>query len=289
MELWALGRDHSRLGLSACWLATFYLRLIVSQPSKLSARVNILGVTVDSVNLAQTVASIENLITDRSLAYVCLAPAHSIMECWRDSKLRNIFNKGALVTPDGMSVVWILRMQGRKHVGRVYGPDLMQVMFERAGDTGHLHFLVGGTEAALSRLNDRFSSDYPGSRIVGSLAPPFRTLADHEDQAIVEQINKANPDVVWVGLGSPKQERWMAQHRDRLKAPVLIGVGAAFDFLSGMKPQAPRWIQRSGLEWLFRLATEPRRLWPRYRQYPLFVVLVLAQMLGLRRYPLSED
>jgi len=261
----------------------------MNPPSNTQSRANILGVNVDSVNLAQAVASIERLIEDGSPRYVCLAPAHSIMECWRNSEIRRVFNKSALVAPDGMSLVWVLTMQGHKHVGRVYGPDLMQVMFQRAGDTGHLHFLVGGTEDVLSRLNDRFSSDYPESRIVGSLAPPFRTLADHEDQAIVEQINRANPDIVWVGLGSPKQERWMAQHRDRLRAPVLIGVGAAFDFLSGEKPQAPRWMQRSGLEWLFRLASEPRRLWPRYRQYPLFVVLVLAQMLGLRRYPLSED
>ena len=250
---------------------------------------NVLGVKVSAVNLAQAVDIIDDTIEVGPPGYVCVAPAHSIMECWRDSEVKSIFNRSALVTPDGMSLVWMLRMQGYRHVTRVYGPDLMRAVLQRTDKEGRLHFLYGSTERILTSLRDRLNQDYPKSKILGSIAPPFRALTADEDAALIDEIDRAAPDVVWVGLGSPKQERWMAQHRDRLKAPVLIGVGAAFDFLSGEKPQAPLWMQRSGTEWLFRLATEPRRLWPRYRQYPLFVLLVLAQMLGLRKYPISED
>jgi N-acetylglucosaminyldiphosphoundecaprenol N-acetyl-beta-D-mannosaminyltransferase len=138
------------------------------------------------------------------------------------------------------------------------------------------------------RLAERLSALFPGLRIVGLHAPPFRTLTEQEESAVVERINASEADIVWVGLSTPKQERWMAAFRSRLTPPVLIGVGAAFDFLSGAKPQAPRWMQRSGLEWLFRLASEPRRLWPRYRRYPLFVALAAAQLLGLRKFPAAD-
>lgn len=140
----------------------------------------------------------------------------------------------------------------------------------------------------LGDLLARLQGQNPSLQVAGAYAPPFCPMSTEEDRTVVEVINRSKPDIVWVGIGTPKQERWIAEHRDRLAAPVMIGVGAAFDFLSGHKPQAPQWLRRGGLEWLFRLASEPRRLWPRYREYPLFVALVLAQLLGLKRFPIVE-
>jgi len=146
---------------------------------------------------------------------------------------------------------------------------------------GWRHYFYGGEPGVVEALAARLLDRFPGLTVAGTTTPPFRPLTQAEEEETVARINNARPDIVWVGLSSAAQERWMADHRDRLSAPLLVGVGAAFDFLSGRKPQAPRWIQRSGLEWLFRLATEPRRLWRRYRQYPLFVLLIAAEALGL--------
>ena len=252
-------------------------------------KINVLGVGLNAVNLDQAVGSICQRIQDREQEYICLAPAHSVMDCYHDPELREIFNRSAMVVPDGMSMVWLAKLRGHGQVGRVYGPDLMLALCSASLRHGFSHYFYGGGEGVAAELAIQLQQRYPGLKVAGSLSPPFQELSTAEGEEIVRQIKTANPDVVWVGLGSGKQERWMAEHRDRLKAPVLIGVGAAFDFLSGRKLQAPRWIQRSGLEWLFRLGSEPRRLWPRYRQYPLFVVLVLTQLLGLRKYPMPQD
>lgn len=249
-------------------------------------KINVLGVGISAVNLDRAVDSICQQIRDQERGYVCLAPAHSVMDCYRDSRLREIFNRSAMVVPDGMSMVWLGKLIGYGQVGRVYGPDLMLALCAASLPHGFSHYFYGGGEGMAAELAIQLQERYPGLKVAGSFTPPFRRLGTPEDVEIVRQINAANPDLVWVGLGSGKQERWMAEHRERLQAPVLIGVGAAFDFLSGRKPQAPRWIQRSGLEWLFRLASEPRRLWPRYRKYPLFLMLVAAQRLGLRRFPM---
>jgi N-acetylglucosaminyldiphosphoundecaprenol N-acetyl-beta-D-mannosaminyltransferase len=193
-----------------------------------------------------------------------------------------------MVTPDGMPLVFLGRWLGHYHVERVYGPDVMLAFSELSAARGYTHFYYGGAEGLPEKLADTLRQRFPGLKVVGTYSPPFRALTPEEDQAIVERINAANPDVVWVGLGCPKQDIWMAQHRDKLHAPVLIGVGAAFDFLSGQKQQAPHWMQRYSLEWLYRLAHEPRRLWRRYLLYnPYFIFLVLLQIAGLRRVPLT--
>lgn len=251
--------------------------------------VNVLGVGLSAVNLDQAVDLICRSVRDRKREYICLAPAHSVMDCYHDPQLRKVFNRSAMVVPDGMSMVWLAKLIGHRQVGRVYGPDLMLALCAASLRHGFSHYFYGGGEGVAPELAIHLQRRYPGLKVAGTLSPPFQELSTAKDEEIVRQINTANPDLVWVGLGSGKQERWMAEHREHLQAPVLIAVGAAFDFLSGRKPQAPRWIQRSGLEWLFRLASEPRRLWPRYRQYPLFVVLVLAQLLGLRKYPMPQD
>ena len=253
-------------------------------------RVNILGVGVSAINMAQALNVIEGWIAQRQAHYVCVTGVHGIVESQGNNSLQRVHNAAGLVTPDGMPLVWLARLHGLEHVERVYGPDLMLALCHRSISKGYRHFLYGGAEGVPDRLANRLKRRYPGLRIVGSYSPPFRSLTDEEDEQIVQAINEANPDVVWIGLSTPKQERWMAEHIGRLTAPVLVGVGAAFDFHSGLKRQAPRWMQRSGLEWLFRLANEPRRLWRRYLvNNPLFTLLVLQQALNLKCYSLDEQ
>jgi len=248
-------------------------------------RINVLGVEVSAINLAAAVETILEWITRGSREYVCLAPVHAVMECYRSLELTRIYNESGLTTPDGMPIVWLLKSKGYSGVSRVYGPDLMLALMQRSSSAGPRHYFYGGTPEVLDRLVLKLRTHSPNLQVAGCHAPPFRPLTAQEDREAVEAINAAGPDILWVGLGSPKQERWMAAHRDKIHAPVMLGVGAAFDFLSGAKPQAPHWMQRSGLEWLFRLVTEPRRLWRRYLiDSPLFVALVLAQSLGGRRF-----
>lgn len=249
-------------------------------------RLNILGVNISAINMHQAIASVDAWISQEKKNYICVTPAHGIMECQRQPELRQLFNASGLTTPDGMSIVWLLRLHGHKHVNRVYGPDLMLAICEHSLHRGYRHYLYGGAPGIPEKLSESLQSKYPGLQIVGTYSPPFHPLTPEEDQIITEQINAAQPDIVWVGISTPKQERWMAEHLGNISAPVLIGVGAAFDFLSGNKKQAPRWIQHSGLEWLFRLASEPRRLWKRYAMYPVFLLLVLAQMLKINDFPI---
>jgi len=250
-------------------------------------RINILGVQISPINMGEALSFMNSSIAHQDHQYICVTPAHSIMDAYYDDGFRRILNSSGLTTPDGMSVVWILKLLGHKDVGRVYGPDIMLALCQFGLEKKYRHFLFGGkpgiAEALASQLIERFD----GLQIAGTHSPPFRKLTHEEEQETIEKINAAKPDIVWVGLSSPKQEYWMAEHLGRINAPVMTGVGAAFDFLSGSKPQAPRWIQRSGFEWLFRLATEPKRLWPRYRQYPLFVWLVLLQLLGIKEIPVE--
>jgi N-acetylglucosaminyldiphosphoundecaprenol N-acetyl-beta-D-mannosaminyltransferase len=182
--------------------------------------------------------------------------------------------------------VWLSRLRGFRDVERVYGPDLLLACCDHSRVIGYRHFFYGGGPGVPELLSERLRARFPGLSVAGGFSPPFRELTPDEDAECVHRINAAHPDIVWVGLGTPKQERWMAEHRATLDAAVLIGVGAAFDFHAGLKRQAPRWMQRSGLEWLFRLLAEPRRLWRRYlRNNPLFVWHVLLQSLHLREYP----
>jgi N-acetylglucosaminyldiphosphoundecaprenol N-acetyl-beta-D-mannosaminyltransferase len=252
-------------------------------------RANVLGVGVNSINLEQTSLKISKFIKDHSKAYICLAPAHNVMACVDDAELRQVFNQSTLTVPDGMGVVWFLRLLGHKQVGRVYGPDLMLAACAAGVDRPWRHFFLGGAPGVGERLAAQLRERFPGLEVAGVHSPPFRSLTGEENETMVRLIEAARPDIIWVGLGSPKQERWMAAFRPVLSAAVLVGVGAAFDFLSGAKPQAPRWIQRIGMEWMFRLLSEPRRLWRRYAQYPRFIWLALGQLSGLKRYSMEEN
>ena len=253
-------------------------------------RINVLGVGVSALNMEMALEIIEGWIERREPHYVCVTGVHGVMESQRDENLRRIHNRAGLVTPDGMPLVWLSRLKGFRHVERVYGPDLMLALCGRSAAKGYRHFFYGGAQGVPEQLAARLQERFPGLQVAGTFSPPFRPLTPEEDDQIIQMINEAAPDIVWVGLSTPKQERWMAEHVGRLTAPVLIGVGAAFDFLTGRKPQAPRWMQRAGLEWLFRLLTEPRRLWRRYLiNNPLFVALVVLQALGARKWEMTND
>jgi len=245
-------------------------------------RVNILGVGVSAINLAGSLDQLQDWVTQRQGNYVCVTGVHGIMESRRDRKLREIHNRAGMVTPDGMPLVWLSRLRGFKAVGRVYGPDLMLAACERSMTGGWRHFFYGGGPGIADRLVQRLQSRFPGLRVAGIATPPFRALTREEDDEAIELINGARPDLVWVGISTPRQEYWIAEHVDRLSPAILIGCGAAFDFNSGAKRQAPAWIQRSGLEWGFRLMSEPRRLWKRYLlNNPLFVGLVVLETFGM--------
>ena len=250
-------------------------------------RYGVLGVWIDAVDPGRAGDVVEGWIARGERGYVCVCNVHVVMEARRDEALRAIVNEAALAVPDGMPLVWVGRLRGRGGVRRVYGPDLTLLLCEGAARRGYRCFFYGGAPGVAEQLAEELSRRYPGLRVVGAEAPPFRALTPAEDEEAVRRINAAAPDVVFVGLGCPKQERWMGAHRGRLRAAALVGVGAAFDFHTGRVRQAPRWMMRAGLEWLFRLGQEPRRLWRRYLVYnPLFVFHLTLELLGLRRYPM---
>lgn len=238
-------------------------------------RVDVLGVHVSAVSRPQAVAEIGRWIRQRERHYVCVTGVHGVMESQRDPALLAIHNASGLTTPDGMPLVWCSKAAGVRSVTRVYGPDLMLDVLEAGLEHGWRHFLYGGADGVPELLAERLGHRFADLRVVGTYSPPFRQLTEAESAEIVERINASGADVVWVGLSTPKQERWMAAHRDRLEAPALLGVGAAFDFHAGRVRQAPALLQRCGLEWAFRLAVEPRRLWRRYvRNNPAFVARI---------------
>ena len=251
-------------------------------------RVNVLGVGVSAINMEQALDQMARWIVSRSHEYVCVCTVHGVMDCQRHADLKVIFNSGGMVTPDGMPLVWLGR-RGHPLVARVYGPDLMLAELDRSVANGHRHFLYGGAPGVGEKLADRMKKRFPGLQIAGVMEPPFASLDELCTPEAAAEINASGADVVWVGIGSPKQEYWMARMRPLLQAPVLVGVGAAFDFHSGTVRQAPSWMQRSGLEWLFRLASDPRRLWRRYLvDNPWFLFAIVLQGMGLKRYELQQ-
>jgi N-acetylglucosaminyldiphosphoundecaprenol N-acetyl-beta-D-mannosaminyltransferase len=248
------------------------------------ARYNVLGVGISALTLAQARDSILGVRGMIRQGYVCLCTVHGLSEARNDPAFRRILNESFLATPDGMPLVWL----GPPSVERVYGPDLLLAVCDAGRAVGLRHYFYGGASGVAGALTAQLTSRFPGLEIVGWSTPPFRPLKSPETTALQADIARLRPDVIWVGLGTPKQERFMAEHWKSLEAGLLIGIGAAFDFHSGRVRQAPRWIQRSGFEWLFRIWMEPRRLGPRYfKTNPLFVARIIGQRLGLVRYPLD--
>ena len=225
---------------------------------------NVLGVKIAVTDLPFACQSIANWIRERRKTYVCIAPVSTVVDCCNDPDYRQIINSAGMTTPDGMPLDWIGRLRGKKNIRRTYGPDLLLTFCQLSQANGYRHYFYGGDPRTNSQLIERLKNCFPGIRIVGNFAPSFIGVGELEQDDVLRRINDAQPDVLWVGLGSPKQDYWMHHHRDKLNVPVMVGVGAAFDFIAGTKPQAPVWMRRSGLEWFFRLCCEPRRLWKRY-------------------------
>ena len=246
-------------------------------------RVDLLGVRVSAINLDDATGIIERWISEGSRNYVCVTGAHGIMESRHDRRLCSIHNGAGMVVPDGMPLVWVSRLLGKRRTSRVYGPDLMRRLTFISEQRGYRQFYYGGSDGVADKLKQTLTNAHPKLEVVGTFCPPFRELTPEEDRAVVERINATRPDIVWVGLSTPKQEFWMASHLGRIEAPVIVGVGAAFDFLAGLVPQAPPWLQKRGLEWAYRLAQEPRRLWRRYLRYNPRFVAAFARQLAAHR------
>ena len=242
----------------------------------------ILGVRVDATSYRGATELVMNWAQKGEARYVCVASVHGVIEAQDDASFREILNGADLVTPDGMPLVWALRLLGIEEATRVYGPNLTLHVSKAAAENGVPLALYGGTPESLQQFRSFLEERFPGIRVVCQIAPPFRPLTPEEDDAYTEQIVASGAQIVFVGIGCPKQERWMVAHQNRIPG-VMLGIGAAFDFHSGRVRQAPGWMQDAGLEWLFRLLAEPKRLWKRYRRIvPRFLTLFSIQLLRQR-------
>jgi N-acetylglucosaminyldiphosphoundecaprenol N-acetyl-beta-D-mannosaminyltransferase len=254
-------------------------------PLNIERRINMIGVGINPLDMAQAVAALDRWREEGRRDYVCCVSVHGLVTAQRDREIREALNRAGLATEDGMPLVWWCRRAGFARAGRVCGSDLLDAMCALAVRRGHRHYFYGGTPHVVDQLVSRLTERYPGLVIAGYRSPPFRLLTAVEDAADVAAINAVRPDYVWVGLGMPKQEKWMATHVGRIEATALIGVGAAFDFHAGTKPRAPRWMQCSGLEWLFRLLSEPRRLAGRYLiDNTIFLAYAARHLAGWKSY-----
>ncbi len=250
------------------------------------ASVDILGVPISIMDMSKAVDIIGSWIAAKEHRgrYVCVADAHNVMVAQHNAQHMKAMLGADAITPDGMPLVWVSWLRGIKETRRVSGPDLLPEVCERSCKTAWKHYFYGGADGVADRLAATLSAKYPGLQIVGTDCPPFRELSAEEKAAAIQRIKASGADIVWVGLGCPKQEAWMHDNVDQLGGVVLVGVGAAFDFLTGRVQRAPLWMQRSGLEWLHRLYSEPKRLWRRYLVLaPRFAVLTIAETLAMRR------
>jgi len=251
----------------------------------LPPRAEILGIPLAVSDYACVIDWMDAMVAAGARGYVTAAAVNLVMSAREDPDVLAAVLGATLAVPDGQPLVWALRLLGHREATRVYGPDLMARFCDRAQRTGVPVYLYGGrSPEALALLRKRLLERFPQLRIAGGHSPPFRELTAEEEQQVIADIEASGAAVVWVGTGQPKQEKWMLAMRPRLRAPLLVGVGAAFDFHAGLVAQAPSWMQRAGLEWLYRLSREPRRLWRRYARYnPLFIAAFARQYVRHRR------
>jgi N-acetylglucosaminyldiphosphoundecaprenol N-acetyl-beta-D-mannosaminyltransferase len=250
-------------------------------------RINVLGVGISALNMNLAAQVILDAVRQRRKGYVCVTNVHAVMEGYDDPQVRAALNGAMLCTPDGMPMVWLGRWAGKTEMRRVYGPDLMLRLCADSCAEQLRHFFYGGANGAAAELAVKLKERFPSLIVAGTYEPPFRPLNEAEERQLIETVRAARPDLLWVGLSTPKQDKFMAACSTKLDATVMLGVGAAFDFHSGRVRQAPAWLQRLGLEWFFRLCMEPRRLWKRYLKHnPRFVYHVLRQKLGWEKFPL---
>jgi N-acetylglucosaminyldiphosphoundecaprenol N-acetyl-beta-D-mannosaminyltransferase len=260
---------------------------ILTMPSSLRAEKGedffaVLGVRFAAVQISDVIARIEEWIAERRRThYICVSNVHSVVESQRDARLKETLNTSDLNVPDGMPIVWLGRSKGYNLPRRVYGPDLFQEFCSETQAKPYRHFFYGGAPEVVKTLVTNLKQTFPQLQVAGHFSPPFRSLTAEEDLRVIEMVNAAAPDVLWVGLGCPKQEFWMRAHRESLSVPAIIGIGQAFNIYAGSVRQAPRWMREHGLEWLFRLQQEPRRLWQRYLVCNTeFIVRLALEALG---------
>ncbi len=257
--------------------------------SWIPARANVLGVGVHAINPAMAVSEIERTIEGGRKGYICVTGVHGVMEAQKDRQFLKVLSRALLVTPDGMPTVWIGKLQGHMRMARVYGPDLMLDVCRHSVSKGYGHFLYGGKPGVAEELAARLRTKFPGIRIVGTYTPPFRPLSSMEEEELVTLVDKVKPELFWVGLSTPKQEKMMAEYINKLNTNVMIGVGAAFDIHTGSIKDAPDWVKNLGLQWLHRLFQEPRRLAKRYLiNNPQFIYRILLQSTGIKKYRLDH-
>ena len=268
------------------WQKVRFLQHSFSMPPAAKIeRVNVLGVGISALNLGSAIDTMAEAVRRKVRGYICVTGVHGVMEAQSDSRFRAILNDALLCTPDGIPMVWMGRLHGQRQMGRVYGPDLMLAVCALPGCR---HYLYGGSNGTVHLLKKRLEALFPAVQIVGVYEPPWRPLNPDEETELVAQVEQTQPDIIWVGLSTPKQEKFMAGYLPKLATTLMVGVGAAFDIHSGRVKQAPRWMQRSGLEWFYRLCQEPRRLWRRYlANNPRFLFWALCQLLRLRKFELN--
>ncbi len=254
--------------------------------TRTSSTFKVLGVRVNAVQISDVIAQMECWISTRTAShFIAVTNVHAVMEAQRDASFGKILEAADLTVPDGMPLVWFGRRGGHDLKRRVYGPDLALDFLRETEGKGYTHFFLGSAPGVPEQLAEEMTKSFPNLKVVGTYSPPFRPLTKEEDAQVVELINRADPDVLWVGLGCPKQERWMFDHQKSLRAPVMVGVGAAFDFLTGRVRQAPTWMREHGLEWLFRMWQEPKRLWHRYTVYNTrFIFYSCLEASGFKRF-----
>jgi N-acetylglucosaminyldiphosphoundecaprenol N-acetyl-beta-D-mannosaminyltransferase len=248
-------------------------------------RANVLGVGVHAIDMRQALNVFRSAVEEGRKGYVCVTGVHGIMEAQRNSDFRAILNGSLLTTPDGVPTVWVGRCQGHSHMRRVFGPELMLEVCAMSVGKGYTHFLYGGANGVVEELEASLECRFPRIRIVGTYSPPFRPLNEAEKEDLCARVARAKPDIFWVGLSTPKQERFMAEYLPKLDTRIMVGVGAAFDFHTGRIQDAPPWMKNAGLQWIHRLKQEPRRLWKRYLyNNSRFVLKMSAQLLGFSKY-----
>jgi len=248
--------------------------------------IQILGNRVHMVQIPEAIELVSHWIEKepKKFHWIIVTGMHGIMEAHRDKNFKEILNSADLFVPDGISLIWIARLRGFPLKKRVCGTDLMLEFFKIANERGYRNFFYGDTKETLDLLSKKLLINFPNLKIVGSHSPPFRSLTSEEDAEIIKKINQEKPDILWVALGLPQQERWIFEHKEKLKVPVVVGVGAAFKFLSGKVKRPPKWIGDLGFEWLWRFFQEPRRVWRRVLDIPFFIFLVLLELIGLKRW-----
>ncbi|WP_053367822.1 WecB/TagA/CpsF family glycosyltransferase [Bacillus sp. FJAT-27245] len=248
-------------------------------------RIKILGSAINATNMENVISLIDNQIQQKITDYICVSNVHTVITGYREQEFRKITNNSYLTIPDGMPLSIVGKLQGNQEIERCTGPDLMAEMFLHSKNKSYTHFFYGNTKENLSILREKLLTKYPHLKIVGMYSPPFRDLDEREEQDIINLINKISPDIIWVGLGAPKQEIWMWNNKSKLQGTLMIGVGAAFNFHADIIKRAPEWMRNLSLEWFYRLLKEPKRLFKRYATTNFLFIYLLAKEVINKRLP----